>query len=473
MYGLKDRVKVVGTIGPASCEQAQINNLLLAGLDVFRLNLSHGTHAWHKANLDKINSAKNSIESNAAVLFDLQGPKVRINKFINPDGEFFLVGDVVRLEFSDTAVCTRDTLYIASEFSVFSNVNLGNTLLLDDGKFALEVTEKGADSFTCRVIVAGQLTSNKGINLFNGGLNLPTITEKDRADLLFLQDLEFDFIALSFVRSANDIKDLQNLISNFKHKPKILAKFETSDAITNYEAIIEAADGIMVARGDLAIEVGAQKVPWLQKKLVRTACIHKKPAIVATQMMESMITASQPTRAEVSDVANAILDGADAVMLSGETAVGVNPGNVIKQVVNICCEANMHSMHHQTANIKFTSVQQVIAMSAVEASHKMNVDFLVALTETGDTALLFSKFGIKIPILGLSRHKSALSRMSLYKNVTPIYFDVLAHKSDIIQIVVRTLMENAVVTKGDKIIITKGGALGVVGETNSMVILEV
>lgn len=464
----KKRVKIIATLGPASDSYEIIRQMISDGLDVVRLNFSHGDHAWHQKNIELIKAIRAELGTSVAIMADLQGPKIRLTDFASGSC-FFVCGAEVELAFG-AALCTVDKLYINCSSQVFSTVKVGDTILLDDGKVSFQVKTAGNNSFKCIVHNEGYLTDRKGVNILGGGLNIPAITEKDLVDLEFVLKMGVDFIALSFVKTAEDIFRLRAIIA--ENPTKILAKIETSEAIANYQEIIQAADGIMVARGDLAVEAGAQKVPWLQKQLVTTASYYKKPSIVATQMMESMINASVPTRAEVSDVANAIIDGSDAVMLSAETAVGVDPVAVVDFVSEICLEANQHVCNSNHINVGH-SVSEVVAWSAVEAAKKLEVDFLVALTETGSTALMFSKFGVNAPVLGLSRNDVALSHMALYRNVTPIAFDVMNCGPDIYREVVDFLKEQGYIKTGQKIIITKGWALGVIGETNSLVVLEV
>ena len=469
MYMIKDRVKIIATIGPATDDIEIIKQLIAAGVDVFRLNFSHGSHTWHLKNIEKIRLAAKELQTPVAIMADLQGPKVRITTVAS--GVIKLEeNNTIRVGFSQDAVSDEKQLFIASEAAVFANLVPGNLLLLDDGKVALELLEKQSNGMICKVINSGQLTDRKGVSAFGADLNLPAVTDKDLEDIALLKDQEVDYIALSFVQTSDDITNIRTMLNNYQ--TRILAKFETVSAINNIESITEAADGIMVARGDLAVAIGAKRVPWLQKELLAAATKFRKPAIVATQMMESMITAAVPTRAEVSDVANAILDGADAVMLSAETAVGAYPEQVVKTVAKICLEANYHEQRkHEVKD--FLSLQQVIAWSAVDAANKLKANCLVTLTETGSTALLFSKFGIDVPIIALTRSDKALGHMCLFKNVTPIYFDVLACGADIQNEVIAFLKERNIIKSGDTIILTKGGSLGVVGETNSMFILEV
>lgn len=464
---IKDRVKIIATLGPASSNLQAIKNLIMAGTDVFRLNFSHGSHETHAQNILNIRQASSELNTVVAIMVDLQGPKIRVTSCQQGAVELE-IGHKLELRFSKDNITDNKTIYIACEYAVFANVNVGDILLLDDGNLALTITEKLSASFITEVKCAGTLTDRKGVSVYGSELILPAITEKDLHDINFVKELDIDYIALSFVKSADDINSLRNLVS----KPKVLAKFETVSAMNNYQEIIAVADGIMVARGDLAVAVGAKKVPWMQKQLLSAAILQAKPAIVATQMMESMIKISVPTRAEVSDVANAIIDGADAVMLSAETAIGSFPDKVVKTVAKICAEANLHRVEQNISN-SFSDVQNVVAWSAVQAAHKLKSNFLVTLTETGSTALLFSKYGVDVPIIALSRNPNALKHMAMYKNVTPLLFDVLACGPDIDREVINFLRSKGFLQTGDQIVLTKGGSLGVVGRTNSMYILGV
>lgn len=473
MREVKDRVKIVATIGPASDQENIIKEMIQSGLDVFRLNLSHGSLDWHARNIKTIRSCAKELGVYVAIMADLQGPKIRITSF--DEGSINIKsGELFRISFSNDQQSCASNIVIACDPSVFKGVGVGRVLLLDDGKISFEIVSVQDFGYEVKALNSGVLFDKKGVSLKNGGLKLSSLTEKDYKDINFLKDFELDYLALSFVKSSDDIHALRELVKNWPYRPNILAKIETAEAISNHREIIRVADGIMVARGDLAVEVGLNKVPWLQKKLLETAASYKKTTIVATQMMESMVSSSSPTRAEVSDVANAILDGADAVMLSAETAIGRSPLGVINNVKEICNEANVHERIFVNSEcFDLQSKQQVIAWSAVEAAHKLGADWLVALTETGYTTLLFSKFGINLPILGLSRHNKALNQMSLYKNVTPVYFDVLGCEGDIQKAVLDTLISNGLLKKGHTIILTRGFSLGVLGTTNSMIILDV
>lgn len=471
MRGVTGRVKIVATLGPATDSIDLIESLIMSGTDVVRLNFSHGSHAWHQQNVANIRAAAAKLQTNVAIMADLQGPKVRITA-VEGDNIELVAGSKIKIGFSESAISTKDMLYIACAQTVFASLKVADLLLLDDGKLALKVEALHANSLTCTVVHGGSLTSKKGVSAFGVQLDLPALTPKDLADIELIKTMDIDYLALSFVQTANDVKELKDLLGAQADSLRILAKFETAPAIEHMEAIIDVADGIMVARGDLAIAVGAKRVPWLQKQLLNAAIAKQKPAIVATQMMESMVSAAVPTRAEVSDVANAILDGADAVMLSAETAVGKFPVQVVETVAKICWEAGQHAQVLPKP-INFQNSQAVLAWSAVEAAHKLKANYLVTLTETGSTALLFSKFGIEVPIIGLSRNKTALAHMQLYKNVTPFFFDLFAASADLENAVLEFLLAQNLVKSSDTIVLTKGGSLGVVGETNSMFILGV
>jgi pyruvate kinase len=358
-----------------------------------------------------------------------------------------------------------------------NDVYTGDTLLLDDGRIIFHVEHVQGSEIHCLVEVGGILSNNKGINRLGGGLSAKALTEKDKQDIKTACDLKVDYIAVSFPRTAEDIKEARSLIHEAGGTAGIIAKIERQEAVHAIDEIILASDGVMVARGDLAVEIGDAEVPGVQKNIIHRARTLDRPVITATQMMESMIHSTVPTRAEVSDVANAILDGTDAVMLSAETAVGCYPVEVIETVARICLSAEKHprtttSKHRLESH--FLRIDEAIAMATMYTANHMNIKAIIALTESGMTPLWMSRIRSGIPIFGLSRHVRTLRKINLYRGVYPIEFDATQiERPEVNSRAVQELLNKGLVSRGDLVIITKGTSMGVHGGTNSMKIVEV
>lgn len=472
---MQKRTKIVITLGPASHDKAILKKLLNSGVDLVRLNFSHGNIEEHKEKFNLVKICAAELNKNIGILADLQGPKIRISSFekgfvlLKKGSDFLLDLDCCKNSGNIDKV-NVDFPQIIEESEV------GQLLCLDDGKIVLKVEQINDRSLKTKVVTGGELKSKKGINLVGGGLSAGAITKKDRVDLKHACGMGVDYIALSFVKDSDDIKLAKKLIQKHNSSAQILTKVERVEAIENIDEIIDFSDGVMVARGDLAIEVGDAEVPAIQKNIIHKAKEAAKPVIVATQMMESMISNPIPTRAEMSDVANAVLDGADAVMLSAESAVGEYPLLAVEAMFRACVSAEKHKhLQYKTQVSKSLSrVDQAVAIATVMTANRLKIKAIVALTESGMTPLWMSSLQTNIPICALSRHERTLGLLSLYRGVIPIYFDVTkVNHSDINKSALDVIKKEKMVKKGDLVIITKGDYVGVVGGSNAMKILSI
>jgi len=470
--------KIVATLGPASSDPAVLERLLRAGVDVVRLNFSHGKAQDHidRANLVREVAAK--VGKPVALMADLQGPKIRVGKFV--EGKVMLVEgapfvlDASRTELGDVTAVGLDYKELPRD------VKPGDALLLNDGLLLLTVDAVRGDQVHTTVKIGGELSNNKGINKQGGGLTAPALTAKDMEDIKTAMSFQCDYLAVSFPKSATDMemaRQLANVAGEpWRHKPAMIAKIERSEAIPQLEAILKASDGIMVARGDLAVEVGNAAVPALQKKMIRMARAMDKVAITATQMMESMIVNPVPTRAEVSDVANAVLDGTDAVMLSAETAAGKYPVETVAQMHMIALEAERAEDVQLDANFtgrSFGRIDQSIAMGALFTAHHLGCKAIIALTESGSTALWMSRHNIHVPIFGVTSQPLSQRRMALYRNVRPVLMPAHSDRDSALADAERLLVERGVLRPGDTYAITCGEPMGYPGGTNMLKVCRV
>ncbi len=470
------RTKIVATLGPATDPPAVMDDLIKAGVDVVRLNLSHDSHARHRERAERIRDCAAKHKRGICVLIDLQGPKIRIGRF--PAGPIRLVrGD----RFTIDAACPLDggdqervgTTYPA----LAEDLRHGDTLLLDDGAIELWVEEVVAGRVECRVVTGGQLSSSKGINKKGGGLSAPALTEKDREDIRFAAEIEADYLAVSFVRNGDDIRLARELFQEAGGQGGVVAKIERAEALRGIDDIINAADAIMVARGDLGVEIGDAELPAVQKRLISRARKLNSVVITATQMMQSMIENPIPTRAEVFDVANAVLDGTDAVMLSAESSIGKDPAKVVEALDRICREAEKEKQvtrsRHRLDSV-FGRIDEAIAMAAMYTANHLGVKAIAALTETGSTVKWMSRIRSGIPIYAMTRSAPTRRKVRLFRGVYPVSFDVVS--TDMHQVnyeVIEELKRRGTVRDGDLVIITKGDRSGVEGQTNIMKIMRV
>lgn len=473
------RTKIVATLGPATDQPGVLEGILLAGVNVVRLNFSHGVPQDHLRRAHQVRSIAQRLGLAVGILADLQGPKIRIEKFKN--GSVHLQTGQDFILDSTWPVDAGDALHVGISYKeLVHDVKAGDILLLDDGKIVLEVQQTQTHEVHTVVKVGGILSDRKGINLQGGGLSAPALTEKDKADLAYAAEFKTDFIAVSFVRSADDIHETRALLKNAGSEAAIIAKVERTEALGNIDEIIMASDGIMIARGDLAVEIGDAKLVGVQKRFIKRARQLKRVVITATQMMESMIENASPTRAEVLDVANAVLDGTDAVMLSAESAAGKYPVETVKAMAQICEGAESEVMSGQfnldiwSQNSKFERTDEAIALSAIFLANHYNIQAVVCLTETGTTAILMSRVDSSLPIFGLTRHQSTCGRLTLCKGVHPVEFHAqLRTEDEMIEEVVKELKAQKAIKIGDKFLFTRGALNHVRGGTNSLRIVLV
>jgi pyruvate kinase len=470
--------KIVATLGPASSDPDVLERLLRAGVDVVRLNFSHGKAEDHIARAELVRTVAQRVGKPVALMADLQGPKIRVGKFA--EGKVMLeagarfVLDAGRTEPGDVHAVGLDYKELPRD------VRPGDTLLLNDGLIKLTVDDVRGEQVVTRVVLGGELSNNKGINKAGGGLTAPALTGKDMEDIRTAMAFQAEYVAVSFPKSATDMemaRQLANVAGEpTRHKPAMIAKIERSEAIPQLEAILKASDGIMVARGDLAVEVGNAAVPALQKKMIRMAREMDKLAITATQMMESMILAPVPTRAEVSDVANAVLDGTDAVMLSAETAAGRYPVETVEHMHLIALEAERAeevTLETDFVHKRFGRIDQSIAMGALFTAHHLGCRAIVALTESGSTALWMSRHNIKVPIFALTSQPASERRMALFRNVRPLLMPRMTDRDAALAQAEAVLVGKGVLKPGDTYAITCGEPMGYPGGTNMLKVCQV
>ena len=471
--------KIVATLGPASTEPDVLARLINAGVDVFRFNFSHGTADDHLLRADRVRTAARNAGREVAIMADLQGPKIRIGKFV--EGKVLLENDAhFVLDAANDGLGDID--HVGLDYKELPrDVRPADVLLLNDGLIVLVVERVEGTRIHTVVRVGGELSNNKGINRQGGGLTAPALTMKDMEDIKTAMKLGADYVAVSFPKNATDMS-LARLLANAAAEeagvapPYMIAKIERAEAIPALQEILDASDGIMVARGDLAVEVGNAAVPALQKRMIKMARASNKLAITATQMMESMIVNAIPTRAEVSDVANAVLDGTDAVMLSAETASGRHPVATVQamsDIVTAADESETVKLDADFLNQTFSRVDQSIAYGALFTAHHLRCKAIVALTESGSTALWMSRHDIDLPIFALTPRLHTLRKLSLFRNVRAFEMAENNDRDSALVQAVQLLLRKGVVTGGDLIVITIGEPMGSAGGTNTLKIVKV
>ena len=463
------RTKIIATIGPASSSPAVISKLIKAGMDAARLNFSHGDRKDHTRHIHLIRREAIRAGKQIAIIQDLQGPKLRVGKVEN-DAVTLRRGEFITLT-TKKVMGTPEKVFVSYP-GLTRDLKPGDTVLLDDGRLELRVISKERDGLKCKIIRPGVLKSNKGVNLPGAQLSLPSLSKKDKSDLLFGIRQGVDYIALSFVRAASDIENTRKFIRRAGGNIPIIAKIEKPEAIQNLDKIIRAADGVMVARGDLGVELSPEQVPLLQKRIILACNIAEKPVITATQMLESMIESPQPTRAEASDVANAILDGTDCVMLSGETAMGKYPVHTVEVMARIACQAET-SLAPIPPDAHISGVDESVAHAACRAAHEQKARAIVTFTQSGSTALLVSKHRPSACIIAPTPFERVARKVSLYWGVTPIILKPKKTTDDMITSVEAAMLKRDLVKKGDIIVLTAGVPIGVAGSTNMMKIHRV
>jgi pyruvate kinase len=475
---LRRATKIVATLGPASSDPALLEQMIRAGVNVVRLNFSHGKAQDHIDRARLVREASQRAGREVAIMADLQGPKIRVGKFaegkvfLEPGQKFLL--DATRTELGDINGVGLDYKSLPQE------VSAGDVLLLNDGLIVITVDAVRGDVVHTTVKLGGELSNNKGINKQGGGLTAPALTGKDMEDIRTAMSFQADYVAVSFPKNATDMEMARQLCNvaaaEYNHKPGLIAKIERAEAIPRLEEILLASDGIMVARGDLAVEVGNAAVPALQKRMIRLAREHDKVVITATQMMESMITNPVPTRAEVSDVANAVLDGTDAVMLSAETAAGKYPLETVKEMAQICLAAEKAETVKLDADFTgkvFRRIDQSIAMGALFTAHHLGAKAIVAMTDSGSAALWMSRHLIQVPIYALTPKVATQRRMTLYRNVRPLLMATIGDRDTALKESESYLKSRGIVQRGDIYAITCGEPMGAPGGTNMLKISQV
>jgi len=470
------RTKIVATLGPATEQPGMLEKLLAAGVDVVRLNFSHGSAEEHRQRVHAVRATADKLGRTVGVLVDLQGPKIRIDRFIDgvvtlQEGASFVLDANL-----DSNSGTQERVGIAYK-DLPQDVTPGDTLLLDDGRIELSVDKVNGAEIHCIVKVGGRLSNNKGINRQGGGLSAPALTDKDREDIKTAADIEADYLAVSFPRCADDIHEARRLMEAAGGNADIIAKIERIEAVDAIDEIIEATDVIMIARGDLGVEIGDAGLPPVQKRLIRLARSANRVVITATQMMESMIENPIPTRAEVFDVANSVFDGTDAVMLSAETAAGKYPDKAVEAMSRICLGAEQQRVTLRSdhrINTQFEKVDEAIAMAAMYTANHLGVKAIAALTESGSSPLWMSRISSGIPIFAMTRHERTLSKVTLYRGVYPARFSTDSKDHAVVnKLALDVLKDYGQVEDGDLVIITKGDLMGVHGGTNAMKIVRV
>ena len=461
------RAKIVATLGPSTDDIEVVKKLVNSGLNVARLNMSHGDHQDHKRRLDLVRSASKELGKEIAVLADLQGPKIRVGTFGNGpvsliNGQKFTIttdeysGDKEKVSTTYKGIC-RD-------------IKKGDALLIDDGKIRLEALEiKGNDVIT-KVVEGGTISNNKGINLPGVSVNVPALSEKDEKDLIWALENGCDLIALSFVRNSKDIEDVHKIMDKSGRRIPVVAKIEKPQAVSNLEQILQSFDAIMIARGDLGVELPLEQVPLVQKNAIQLARQVGKPVIVATQMLESMISASRPTRAEASDVANAVLDGADALMLSGETSVGENPVLVVETMAKIIEHVEEEALE-QLPKLEIESkgsTGRALTTAAVAVGKAINAKYLIGFTETGRSVRLMARHRSTTPILAFTTEQSVQRQLSLIWGCQVFHADTVKHTDEMVAQVDRYLTENDFAKYGELVVVVAGVPPGVPGTTNGM-----
>jgi pyruvate kinase len=472
------RTKIVATVGPATDDLGILTEMIRAGVDVVRLNASHGTVDDRRRRLSMVREAAHRADRCIGVLLDLGGPKIRIEGF--REGKVMLKeGQAFTLDTSmDPKAGTVEAVGCAYK-DLPKDVAAGDTLLLNDGQIVLGVDRVSGTRIETHVRVGGELSDRKGLNRQGGGISAPALSDRDREDIRFAAEEGVDYVAVSFARDAADIEQARSLVRQAGGDARIVAKIERHEAVANLTSIIDAADVVMVARGDLGVEMGYAELTGLQKTIIHQTRSKNRIVITATQMMESMIQNPVPTRAEVSDVANAVMDGTDAVMLSAETAAGRYPVKAVQSMAQVIEGAEKYQLSHTRSRFRaegqFKGTEEAIAMAVMYTANHMKVRAIVALTESGATPLWMSRIRSDIPVYAFTRFETTRRRVTLYRGVYPVIFDVTSHKSteDLYQGLFKRLLELELVKSHDLVILTKGELSGVQGGTNSMQILKV
>ncbi len=471
------RTKIIATVGPA-CESVEaLGELITAGVDVFRINLSHGTSDEQRQRAINIRAAASSSGKEVALLADLRGPKIRIEKFAT--GKVVLEsGAKFSLDAGHPDVIGDETQVGVSYANLPDDVSRDDMLLLDDGLITMRVVSIEDRVVVCEVVNGGILRDRKGMNLAGGGLSVPGLVAEDIADIPLAAEMGVDYLAVSFPRNAEDMNKARKLLREAGSNASVVSKIERVEAIENLESIIDASEAVLVARGDLGVEIGDAELPGLQKKIIQMSLNQNQVVITATQMLQSMIDNPVPTRAEVLDIANAVIDGSDAVMLSAETAVGQYPVKAVEAMHRVCLGAERHVASfasHDKLNVRFERIDQAIAMAVMFTVQNVSVQAIVSLTESGSTAQWLSRVSNSVPIFALSPNAQSRRKMAMFKNVYPIDHNWPEgfNNSQVAQDAIQRLFEEGVLEAGQRVIFTMGEQLGMQGGTNTMRLLKV
>ena len=465
---LDRRTKIVCTLGPAVASKEGILGLVEAGMDVARLNMSHGEHADHEANYRWVREATDETGHAVGVLADLQGPKIRLGRFINGE-EMWKDGEIVRITVEDVEG-THDRVSTTYK-NLAKDAKPGDRLLIDDGKVAVVCKEVDGNDVVCEVTEGGPVSNNKGVSLPGMDISVPALSEKDIADLRFALKLGVDLIALSFVRSPADVDKVHEIMDEEGRRVPVIAKLEKPEAVDALESIVLAFDAIMIARGDLGVEVPLEQVPLFQKRAIQIVRENAKPVIVATQMLDSMISNLRPTRAEASDVANAVLDGADAVMLSGETSVGIDPQNVVRTMSKIVANAEQGGRVPPLTHVPRTK-RGVVSYSARDIAERLNAKAIVAFTTSGDTAKRVARLHSPLPLLAFTPHPAVRSQLALTWGAETFLSESVESTDNMMEAIDEALLGMDKYKEGDMIVVIAGTPPGISGNTNMIQVHE-
>lgn len=468
-HKISKKTKIVATLGPASSHQKVLTDMIEHGLNVVRLNFSHGSHENHAETISLVRRVGTKLKNMPAILQDLCGPKIRLGAV--EEGVVLSSGSTFTLT---TKKCMGNKEQASITYKkITKDVSQGALIKIDDGKLTLKVTKVKEHELLCKVLIGGSIKSNKGVNLPGTELSLSSLTRKDKKDVLFGIQNDVDFVALSFVQKAKDIKDLRTILSKHKSKAKIIAKIETQAAIDNLDEIIHESDGVMVARGDLAVEVGAEKVPLLQKEIITKCNLLGRPVITATQMLDSMENTPVPTRAEVSDVANSILDGTDAVMLSGESAVGAYPSESVRTLTQIAEQTEPHAKNKDLEYLGDSrDLVDTMSVSVVRIANHVKARRIVTLTQSGFTARMIARFKPHHGVIAITPESKTYEQLKLSSGCTPVLSEVKGDTKEVAKEVQNIISKNKWAKKGEKIVITMGSQYGISGSTNTIFVIE-
>lgn len=468
------KTKIICTIGPASESEEKLRELILAGMNVARFNFSHGSHEEHKRKFDRVNKVSNELGIPVAVLLDTKGPEIRLKAI--EGGKTELVAGQKFILTAEDIVGNNEKVSITYK-NLRNDISVGSTILIDDGLIEMVVEAIEETDIICTVINGGPISNNKGVNVPGAVLSMPYISEVDRSDIMFGCDMGFDYLAASFVRSKEDVLEVRKLIEDSGSHMKIIAKIESMQGIRNLEEILEVSDGIMVARGDLGVEIPMEEVPVVQKRMIKLAEAHGKHVITATQMLESMIKNPRPTRAEATDIANAIYDGTTAIMLSGETAAGLYPVEAVKTMARIAERTEQAVDYNERlkrrGNIENIDVTTAISHATCTTAVDLKAAAIITVTISGFTAGMISRYKPSCPVIACSVSPRICRQMSLCWGVTPLWIARESTTDDLFDVAVHAAEEAGYIKKGDKAVLTAGVPLGVSGRTNMIRVVEV